>query len=151
MANWFDTVTKTLADDKLSRRKAMRKAAGAAAGIALAALIPGEAFAASPDTCSPAGNCTIGFTNCGSNVNQNCFCFSKRKTGGLGRCGCNEFCSQAQSCQHSTDCPTGFFCSFFNGCTGCSGPGPGVSGICIHHCTKTCALASGHAGATAAH
>src|SRR5712692_5324975 len=141
MANWFENVTKTLADDKLSRRKAIRKAAGAAAGIALAAFIPGEAFAASPDNC-PGGNCSIGFPACGGNQFGNCFCFTKHGTGiRSAQCGCNAFCSQLQSCVHSSDCPSGSFCAYSTGCD-CSG----ATGICIHKCTSTCQLSGAHAG-----
>jgi len=147
MANWFETVTKTLADDKLSRRKALRKAAGAAAGIALAALIPGEAFAASPDNCSPAGNCSIGFPTCGHNQFGNCNCYTKHGVGiRASGCGCNVFCSQIQNCTRDHDCPAGSFCAFSSGCD-CTG----TTGFCIPHCTRTCQLGAEHTGATSAH
>jgi hypothetical protein len=146
MANWFETVTKTLADDKLSRRKAMRKAAGAAAGIALAAFIPGEAFAAS-DTCTPPGNCSIGFATCGHNINGNCNCYTKHGTGiRASQCGCNVFCSQIQTCTNSHGCPAGSFCAFFSGCD-CTG----TTGYCVPKCTHTCILGADHTGATSAH
>jgi len=140
MANWFERVTKTLADDKLSRRKAIQKAAGAAAGMALAAFIPGEAFAASPNFCSP-GDCSIGFPRC--SANPNCFCFDQRN--GSGSCGCNVICNRVRRCQVSSQCPRGSFCAFFTGCN-CAGS----VGYCIPHCTRTCTFDEAHTGASAA-
>jgi hypothetical protein len=141
MANWFERVTKTLADDKLSRRKAIQKAAGAAAGMALAAFIPGEAFAASPNFCRPPGSCSIGFTQC--STNPNCFCFDQLN--GSGSCGCNVFCNRVRMCGASSHCPRGSFCAFFTGCD-CDGE----FGVCVPHCTRTCTFDEVHIGANAA-
>ena len=142
MANWFETVTKTLADDKLSRRSAMKKAAGAVAAVALASIIPGEAFAASDNTTCTPGNCSQGgFTNCG--VNSNCYCFQKLTPRGVrGVCGCNTYCASAQPCSGQT-CPKGYVCITNTGC-GCT------TGLCVHKCNKTCVLSSDRAGRTAA-
>jgi len=41
MASWFEDVTKTLADEKIGRRTALRRVAGTVAGAALASAIPG--------------------------------------------------------------------------------------------------------------
>ncbi|MHB8599054.1 MAG: hypothetical protein ACYDER_19855 [Ktedonobacteraceae bacterium] len=50
MTNWFESITKTLADEKLSRRQMMTKVARFTTTIALAAILPaGEAFAATSD------------------------------------------------------------------------------------------------------
>ncbi len=64
MTNWFESITKTLGDDKLSRRQMVKKAAGITATAALASLLPtGEALAATPDRghhCKYPGNCSGG-------------------------------------------------------------------------------------------
>ena len=95
-------------------------------------------------TCSPAGNCNIGFNNCGNNQNSNCYCFTD--TSGNGQCGCNAYCSNAQTCNTNADCPSGYFCAINNGCTGCGGP----PGVCLQNCTQTCALSLHGDGPTAA-
>lgn len=149
MANWFETVTKTLADDKLSRRQAMKKAAGITAAVAMAAAIPaGEAFAAvTPDhhKCSNPGTCsTGGFTNCQKKLNPglNCYCFEHiGKTTGV--CGCNSYCSSLTTCTSQSQCGTGYACISNTGC-GCT------TGVCIPKCNSTCVLASNGAGRTAA-
>jgi hypothetical protein len=149
MANWFETITKTLADDKLSRRQAMKKAAGITAAVAMAAAIPaGEAFAATPDTlkysCKNPGTCSSTFNNCRLNEfgNTNCYCFEHiGKTTGV--CGCNSYCSSLTACASQSDCGTGYSCISNTGC-GCT------TGLCIPKCTKTCVLASNGAGRTAA-
>jgi len=143
MANWFETVTKTLADDKLSRRSAMKKAAGAVAAVALAAIIPGEAFASTDVACTPGSCSTGGFTNCGKQGNPNCYCFQKlTKKGVHGVCGCNSYCSSLTPCSSQT-CGKGYACITNTGC-GCT------TGLCIQRCTKTCVLASDRSGRTAA-
>jgi hypothetical protein len=145
MANWFEDVTKTLADEKIGRRTALRRVAGTVAGVALAGAIPGMALAASG--CPAGGNCSIGFTNCAGNPNTNCYCFDGVKSKGKGKCGCNQFCSQLPVCTSQAGCSKGTFCSFFTGCN-CSG----TSGVCITKCVgknKNCQLGSGH-GATVA-
>ncbi len=142
MANWFENVTKTLADDKLSRRKAMKTAVGITAAAALAAIIPGEAFAASDHAmCSP-GTCSTSFSNCGKTGNANCFCFQRIGTT-TGVCGCNAFCSSLQACASQSDCPAHHICITNTGC-GCT------SGFCIRKCTSTCILHADHSGRTAA-
>ena len=150
MANWFETVTKTLADDKLSRRQAMKKAAGVTAAVALAAVVPaGEAFAATPDagkySCKNPLTCSSSNTkNCdfGKFGNSNCYCFQHiGKTTGV--CGCNSYCSSLTTCASQSDCGAGYSCISNTGC-GCT------TGVCIPKCTKTCILASNGAGRTAA-
>lgn len=149
MANWFETVTKTLADDKLSRRQAMKKAAGVTAAVAMASLVPaGEAFAATPDRghkCSNPGTCSgTAFTNCQKKLNPqlNCYCFQKiGSTNGV--CGCNSFCSSLTACSSQSGCPSGFACISNNGC-GCT------TGVCIAKCNSTCVLQQNGAGRTAA-
>lgn len=145
MANWFDQVTKTLADEKLGRRQALKTIAGTVAGAAVASAIPGLAMAApeKKQKCT-GGNCTIGFTNCGKQHNTNCYCFSDTK--GKGFCGCNSYCASIPPCSSSSQCGKKGFCSGFNGCTGCNAS----PGVCIPNCTKTCVLSSDHAGRTAA-
>ncbi|MHB8599050.1 MAG: hypothetical protein ACYDER_19835 [Ktedonobacteraceae bacterium] len=147
MANWFETITKTLADEKLSRRQAMKKAAGITAAVAMAAAIPaGEAFAATPDkfSCPAPGTCSTPFNNCEKKKNPglNCYCFEHiGKTTGV--CGCNTYCSSAPVCSSQSGCASGYACVSNTGC-GCS------TGLCIQKCTKTCVLSSNGAGRTAA-
>jgi len=149
MANWFETITKTLADDKLSRRQAMKKAAGITAAVAMAAAIPaGEAFAASPDVvkhkCPNPGTCSTTFNNCRLKEfnNTNCFCFEKiGSTAGV--CACNTFCSSAPICGSQSDCASGYSCISNTGC-GCT------TGVCVQKCTSTCVLQANGAGRTAA-
>jgi hypothetical protein len=147
MTKWFDEITKTLADDKLSRRQVMRKVAGTIAGAALASFIPAEALAARKMASScpgPAGNCTSGFQNCGSNSN----CYGFTDVSGKGVCGCNTYCTQAPPCSNDSSCGSGGVCIGYNGCTGC-----GSAGACIKACcgsNSNCQLSAG-AGRTAAH
>lgn len=145
MANWFESVTKTLADGKLSRRGAMKTAAGITAAAALASLIPGQAFAASlgagKNACSSPGSCSTPFSNC--RTNPNCYCFTHFNTKRNGVCGCNTYCSSAQTCANQAGCPTGYFCITSTGC-GCT------TGVCVHKCNNTCVLDSSRSGRTAA-
>jgi len=143
MANWFENVTKTLADEKLSRRKAMKTAVGITAAAALAAIIPGEAFAAAnvPLSCTP-GTCSTSFSNCGTSHNPNCYCFEKIGTS-TGVCGCNAYCASAKPCSTQSQCPIHHFCISNTGC-GCT------TGLCIRKCTSTCILHADRSGRTAA-
>jgi len=147
MANWFEDVTKTLADEKIGRRTALRRVGGTVAGVALAGAIPGLALASIKKHCPQGGNCTIGFTMCQAQNNTNCFCFTD--TNGKAVCGCNSYCSQIPTCANDKGCPKGNKCITANGCTGCGSS----SGVCIPNClkkkNKNCVLGSGH-GTTAA-
>jgi hypothetical protein len=145
MANWFEDVTKTLADEKIGRRTAMRRVAGTVAGVALASGIPAVALAKSK-ACPGFGSCSGGtFTNCVGNANTNCYCFEK--LGGKAVCGCNSFCSQVPACSSSQKCAKGNSCAVLTGCNCVSS-----AGVCIPNCkgkNKNCVLGSGH-GMTAA-
>jgi hypothetical protein len=147
MANWFEDVTKTLADEKIGRRTALRRVGGTVAGVALAGAIPGMALAKVNKHCPVGGNCTIGFTMCQKQGNTNCFCFTD--TTGKGICGCNTYCSQSKTCAKDKQCGAGNKCITANGCTGCGSS----SGVCVPNClkkkNKNCVLGSGH-GTTAA-
>jgi hypothetical protein len=147
MANWFETVTKTLGDEKLSRRKAMKTAVGVAAAAALAAVIPGEAFAAEKKkhhknhhACKNPGTCSSPFSNCGTN--SNCYCFENYGST-KGTCGCNSYCASIAPCTKNSDCGKGNVCIGNTGC-GCT------SGFCIPVCNKTCVLDASRSGRTAA-
>jgi hypothetical protein len=145
MANWFDDLTKTLADDKLRRRQAIRRISGIVAGAALASWLPGQAFAASVQKhrCGPPGTCS-GFTvSCGINKYNNCYCFRRLNSSIYGVCGCNSYCSSTTPCTSQAQCPAGYACITSNGC-GCT------SGTCIQKCTKTCQLDPNRSGRTAA-
>jgi hypothetical protein len=48
----------------------------------------------------------------------------------------------------ASECPSGFFCSGYNGCTNCMG-GPVTAGVCLHYCQKICPSID-HSGLTAA-
>ncbi len=142
MANWFEDLTKTMADENLPRRQAIRRIAGSVAGVGLATLLPAQALAR-PDHlkkhCPFPCNCTCGFENC--NGNGNCFCFTD--IDGTGVCGCNVFCSQVKNCLKDSDCKKGYACITANGCVGCGN----TSGVCIPYCVgkhKNCQLGHGH-------
>jgi len=148
MTEWFSDLTKTLADETLSRRQAVRNIAGALAGGALAFWLPGQVFAdsARKDYCKHPGTCSTSFHPCGPN--PNCYCF--QQIGTLkGVCACNGYCNcgsdstQPCLCSKQSDCGRGYFCITNTGC-GCS------TGICIQKCTKTCQLQPNHSGRTAA-
>jgi hypothetical protein len=144
MANWFEDVTKTLADEKIGRRTAMRRVAGTVAGVALASGIPAVALAKTK-ACPTGGTCSNPFTNCAGNANTNCYCFTK--LGGKPVCGCNSFCSQSPTCSSSSKCAKGTVCIVETGC-GCQSS----SGVCVPACkgkNKNCQLGSGHGTTTA--
>src|SRR5579864_7053706 len=98
MAHWFEDLTKTLADEKMGRRAAIRRVAGTVVGAALAGVLPGTIQAKQkkqcPNGCDPCsgGDCV----NCLNNPNSNCFCFTL--TNGTPVCGCIILCSQASLC-----------------------------------------------------
>jgi len=146
MANWFEDVTKTLADEKIGRRTALRRVGGTVAGVALAGAIPGLALAANK-RCPVALTCTNGIlSNCVGISNTNCYCFSGLN--GKAVCGCNSYCSQVPTCSKSSKCPKGSACIDQNGCNcGTS------AGVCVPNCAlkknRNCVLGSGH-GATVA-
>lgn len=146
MPNWFEDLTKTLANDTLPRRQAIRRISGVAAGIVLAVWFPEQTFAASmgkyscknPLSCS--GQPAL---NCGVNKYNNCYCFQHMGTNSKGVCGCNIYCASATSCTATAQCATGYVCVTNTGCT-CTG------GVCVPKCTKTCQLDSSRTGRTAA-
>lgn len=143
MSDWFDTLTKTLAHNTLSRRQAIGRIFGATAGIVLASWFPGQASASSEQNyhCSPFGSCNGSYVNCGSNKYNNCYCFQQMSTFS-GVCACNSSCSSTTSCTATAQCPAGYACITNTGCT-CT------SGVCIHKCTQTCKLDSRGTGRTA--
>ncbi len=151
MANWFEDITKTMADEKLPRRVAIRRISGTIVGVTLASLLPGQALAnARPDgkaKCSGPINCSSppGSYFCPNNPNPNCACFTNIKGGGT--CGCNSYCSQVPTCNSSHDCSKGTFCAVSTGCNcGYS------SGVCIAKCigkNKNCQLGGAGTGLTA--
>jgi hypothetical protein len=148
MANWFETITKTLADEKIGRRTALRRVGGTVAGVALAGALPELALAKTNKHCpGGGGNCSIGFVNCSKSSNTNCYCFTD--ISGKAVCGCNTYCSQAPTCSSDKGCGKGNACISVNGCTGCGSS----TGVCIANCAKkknkNCQLGSGH-GTTAA-
>jgi len=132
MANWFEDMTKTLADEKLSRRQTLRRIAGSTAGIALASWLPGQALAKShPNAKGACGNpatCGGTFSPCGHN--KNCFCFLNSQ--GKGTCGCivNICNKNEKQCKSNADCPSGSFCAKKTCCP--------HKNVCIPKCGKTC-------------
>lgn len=134
MANWFDQVTKTLADKKLDRRQAMKTIAGTVAGVAIAAYLPETALA-------KRYGCTLQscgtYTNCPKNSNTNCYCFANLKN--KPQCGCDYLCGSAKNCTKNSDCGKGYYCSIT--CCGTMD--------CIQNCNQTCVLGSVHTGKTA--
>ena len=147
MANWFEDLAKTVADEKMGRRTALRRVAGSVAGIALASWLPGHVLAKThPDGTKecPFGGCDCtDCANCFHNPNTNCLCLSTLHTRHSAVCICNSFCSQLPTCMSSRQCQAGFVCITNNGCTGCSTS----YGVCIAKCKgkhKNCQLGSGH-------
>lgn len=135
MANWFDQVTKTLADKKLGRRQAMKTIAGTVAGVAIAGYLPETALALKKRGCS-VQSCGS-YTNCPKSPNTNCFCFAS--VNGKAGCGCDYPCGSVPNCTKNSDCGAGHYCSLT--CCGTMD--------CVQSCTKTCTLSSIHAGKTA--
>ena len=146
MSNWFEDLTKTLAEDTLPRRQAIRRISGTVAGFVLASWLPEQAYAAGmgKHSCKNTLSCSgQPAQNCGVNKYNNCFCFQKIGTSNKGVCGCNSYCSSLQVCSSQSGCPTGYACITSTGCS-CAG------GVCILKCTKTCQLDSNLTGRTAA-
>ena len=126
MAHWFENLTKTFADDTVSRRQAIRRATGIVAGVVLGTWLPAQALAQgeAEKSCQNPGTCTGGFHNCGSD--PNCFCFQAQNTPVIqGVCGCNNVC--AEPCYGNHHCATGYVCIYNTGC-GCN------SGACVAKC-----------------
>jgi hypothetical protein len=133
MANWFEDVTKNVADEKLSRRQAIRRAASSIAGLALASWIPGQALAKShpyskSGACNNPATCGGTFSPCGHN--KNCFCFLNSQ--GKGTCGCIvNICNNSEkACHTDKDCPGGSFCATQTCCP--------HKNVCLPKCGKTC-------------
>jgi hypothetical protein len=127
MANWFEDITKTVADEKLSRRQTLRRIAGSVAGVTLATWLPGQVLAKSGSCGNPA-TCGGTFSPCGHN--KNCFCFLNSQ--GKGSCGCIvNICNKSENtCKTDKDCSSGSFCAKQTCC-----PHPNV---CLPKCGKTC-------------
>lgn len=47
-------------------------------------------------------------------------------------CAEDVFCAEVQRCLRRTDCPSGYSCITFNGCTRCAG----AYGVCSKRCRK---------------
>ena len=147
MTHWFEDLTKTVADERLPRRQAIRRIAGSMTGIALASWLPGHVLAKThPDGTKecPYGGCgCASCQNCSHNPNKNCYCFITLDIQPKAVCICNTYCSQLPTCMNSKQCGAGYVCITNNGCTGC-----GTSyGVCIAKCkgkNKNCQLGSGH-------
>ncbi len=141
MAHWLEDLTKTLADEQMGRRAAIRRVAGIAAGVAVAGVLPGTVQAKQNKQCPLGCSCTGGdCVNCLNNPNQNCFCFTQSNNAPV--CGCVIFCSQASACSATNQCKRGFACIIQTGCN-CFGPG----GVCVPICRgkhKHCQIGSGH-------
>jgi len=117
MAHWLEDLTKTIADDKLPRRQAMRRIAGGVAGVALASWLPDQALAKNlsrKKQCSFGGSCEIGYPGCPYNLN--CICFTGAPGAPAAFCGCDGYCSQMPTCKRQRHCPRGTVCSTLNGC-----------------------------------
>lgn len=144
MANWLEDLTKTVSDDTLTRRQAVRRIVGVVAGTTLATWLPEQALAKNipwKKQCPRGGNCDDDFPSCNGNPNTNCFCFTD--VSGQGVCACNSFCSQAPTCIKQSDCPRNTVCIIQNGCDNC-GNSPGVCFLKCKGKHKNCTLGSGH-------
>ena len=132
-------------EKRISRREMLRNI-GIAGAVAWAApVLTSLPASASVDKCkkkkakklcknAPLGNCTNGFTACGtcsSDVGDGSFCFEG--TDGANWCAEDVFCSEAGQCAVNADCKAqgnGNTCITANGCTGC-----GRSfGVCSTRC-----------------
>lgn len=146
MNSWFDELTKFLANDKLSRRQIMRRAAGTVAGVLLTSVLPGQVLALgqhpSKHTCQNPFTCNGNYYLCGSNEYADCYCFTN--PAGTGTCGCDTYCQNTKPCLQNTDCSKRHFCAIGTCC-------PGDMGVCLPKCTKTCRLDANGVGMTAAH
>jgi hypothetical protein len=154
MTDWFNNLTKSLADETLPRRQAIRRIAGLLAGGVLASGVPGQVFAQDTSkhrhTCQNPGTCSnTTFPQCGHNEYGNCYCFQRIGTQ-KGVCACNTYCNcDSQDgrcfgfCTKQSDCGRGFVCISNTGC-GCT------TGFCVQLCTKTCQLQANRTGRTAA-
>ena len=142
MADWFDELTQALANDRLSRRQALRKIVGTVGGAIVAMLLPGQAFAerSKAQLCGYAGTCSTDFNNCGTQHNPFCYCF--QRIDGKHVCCCTNYCASVKPCSKQSDCGKGYSCITNWGC-GCS------TGGCLQNCTKTCHLDAHRAGRTA--
>jgi hypothetical protein len=141
MANWFEDLTKTMADEKMGRRTAMRHVADTVAGIVAASAMPTLALAKQDKKCKCGQTCSGDCAGCPDNPNQNCNCWGQ--IDGTLACVCNSFCSQVPTCSKPSDCKKGFACITNNGCTGCGNS----YGVCLARCRgkhKNCTLGSGH-------
>ena len=129
-------------EKRISRRELLRNI-GIAGAVAWAApvLTSLPASAAADKKCKAkkakklckgiVGNCTNGFTQCGtcsSDVGDGSYCFTS--TDGNNYCAEDVFCSEAAPCSTNADCGKGGVCVTANGCTGC-----GTStGVCSTAC-----------------
>ncbi len=105
IANWFEDLTKTLANEKVSRRTTMRRVVGTVAGTVFISAFPDLALAKKNRHCPVGSDCSCGdcYGNCIGIQNTNCFCFTE--LGGKPGCGCNTYCSQVQTCSTSKNVP----------------------------------------------
>src|SRR5215469_17842988 len=123
MAHWFEDLTKTLGDDQIGRRTAIRRIAGTLAGTAFASAIA-KIAEAKRNYCTGYGGCNSFFDNCLNDSNTNCYCFEQ--LGGKAVCGCNSYCSQIPTCSQSMKCPKTYACIVSTGCN-CSTS----QGVCV--------------------
>ncbi len=149
MANWFEDLTKTVADEKLSRRQAVGRIAGVVAGGTIVAWLPEQALAKNipwKKQCLNGSNCDVPPMNCNGNPNTNCCCMTEISDTPV--CGCNIYCSQSTPCTSSSNCKRGYVCVTATPCTGC-----GTSyGVCVPKCKgehKNCQLGDGQGSTTA--
>ncbi len=146
MADWFEDFTKTIADDKLTRRQAVGSIAGVVAGATIAVWLPEQVLAKTipwKKQCPNGSTCETPVMFCNGNPNTNCFCLTGMfSSEPRGFCGRNSYCSQLSTCINQSDCRRGTVCSYYNACN-CQG----TSGVCITACKgkhKNCQLGSGH-------
>lgn len=141
MAHWFEDLTRTMADERIGRRMAIRRVAGTVVAVAIASALPVNAEAKRKRECPIGGDCSLDGPSCNGNPNPNCYCFIG--IDGRGVCGCNSLCSQSPACKSSADCAKGYTCITANGCTGCNYS----SAVCVPKCRdryKNCQLPDGH-------
>lgn len=127
MADWFEDLSKIMADEQMGRRTAMRRVASTLAGGALASLLP-ELALARRKSCQVGGTCSTGFQNCPGNPNSNCYCLTDIT--GKVACICDQPCGL--SCAGNPVCGKGAVCVVNVPCTDCGS----ATGVCMCKCVR---------------
>jgi hypothetical protein len=131
-----------MAEKHLSRRDMLRNIGIVGVGawaVPVLTSLPAHASTGAINPCKGIrGNCTDGFTQCGScssDVGDGSYCWEFLDKYGVyhgqkTKCAEDVFCAEVSTCLKKTDCPRGNYCITSNGCTGCASS----PGVCSHKC-----------------